>query len=250
MRAHEIYESEILESGISKITALEMARHVLVPQYDFKEYTRDRMFVKYISDTYYITAQCWSSAFTLALFNRKTMKTDDIITIESNTRNDDFIGFREKHQILNKLVEWTKQFSDTDPRVEEAVTNIAEASNLDINSTNAETQDVIKLIMHVMKSKGYKGKRVNQSAMFDVTFEGLGPQITIDGWHGNGKYGRGIVLFTVYKDHKPIFDMPVNADDLDNTKRGEYWASEDKKQAYLDGLVRVKQMFQSGSIFK
>ncbi len=118
MRAHEIFESDILESGQPKIDALGMARHVLVPQYGFKEYTPDRMFIKYISKSYYIAFQCGLGTATLGLFNRNTMKTDDKLFLSGGNNNGPFIGFKEKHQILNKITDWARQFSDTDPQIE------------------------------------------------------------------------------------------------------------------------------------
>lgn len=242
----EIKEAEFFESGNPRMSSLDMARHILVPEYGFTEYTKNKMFIKYISDTFYITAQCFEASMVVALFNRKTMQTDDKLSVDSGNRVGDIIGFSEKGKILNKIVQWTKQFGDQDPVVE---TDLVEDSDLNMMSTNAETEAVIKLIMQVMKAKGYKGKRTNQSAMFEIEFQGPGPRITIDGWHGNGNYGRSKMLFSVYVDSKPAIDMSVKSDDLDDSKSGEYWASEAKKQAYLKGLEQVRKMFQSGSVF-
>jgi hypothetical protein len=113
MRAYEIYESNFLEASMAKMSSLDMARHILIPQYGFQEHIPDRLFAKFISKEFYITAQCYEHSITLSLFNRRTKRTDDKFEIDG--KNTDFIGFNEKGKILNKIVEWTKQFSDTDP---------------------------------------------------------------------------------------------------------------------------------------
>ncbi len=116
MRAYELYES-----GTTTMTALDMARHILVPQYGFKEYTPDRMFVKYISDAFYITAQCYDGSMVVSLFNRNTLKTDDQLSVDGpRNKTGDIIGFSEKHKILNKITQWVKQFGSSDPVVESA----------------------------------------------------------------------------------------------------------------------------------
>ncbi|MNK44129.1 hypothetical protein D3C87_628520 [compost metagenome] len=105
MRAYELYES-----GNPTATPLDFARAVLVPQMGFKEYTPDFMFVKYISDSYYITARC-ASYTALDLFDRNTMKSVDKLVLQGD------VTFRTKHQILNKITEWTKQHSAQDPQL-------------------------------------------------------------------------------------------------------------------------------------
>jgi len=236
MRAYELYES--------KINPIEFCNQTLIGKFGFKESIPGIQFSKILSENFYIVVKAHehSTTFDAYLFNRTTWKTDETFEFPANER-----GIQK---LLNVITKWTRQYSDADPVVGEAVSSIVEASDLNLTSTNAETEAVIKLIMQVMKSKGYKGKRTNQSAMFEIAFEGPGPRITIDGWHGNGNYGLGKALFTVYVNSKPVIDIAIKHDDLDPTKRTSYWASEDKKQAYLDGLARIKQMFQSGSIFK
>lgn len=132
---------------------------------------------------------------------------------------------------------------------------LTEAPNpnlLMLRTTHQPTLDAIKQIQSVMRQQGYKGQRRNQSAMFEIAFEGPGPQITIDGWHGNGKYGEAAALMTVYVEHKPLIDLFHVLDDTDTTPgvKQSYWASEEKMQGYLARLKQVVQMFTSGTIFK
>ena len=112
MRAYEIYEA-----SEPKITPLEFCQSVLAQQYGFEEHTPGKMFVKYISKDYYITAQCAFSLMTLCLFNRNTMKIDDKFSIDGGNRGGEFIGRSEKHKVLNKITDWTRQFSSASPQL-------------------------------------------------------------------------------------------------------------------------------------
>lgn len=166
----------------------------------------------------------------------------EFLQMSTTKKNHAYIKTETQGQILVPL-------DELEPAGKVAESNLVETSDLSIISTNDETEAVIKLIMQVMKSKGYKSKRYNQSAMFEIEFQGSGPTVTLDGWHGKGKYGSGMALFNVYVNDKLAVAMAIEPDDLNSTSRGEYWVSEEKKQAYLDSLRRVTQMFKSGSIF-
>lgn len=123
----------------SKITSLEMAQDILVPEFGFKEFTKNRMYIKYISSSFYITAQCYDGAFVLALFNRKTMKTDDELIIHGKANEiGKIISDKDQNKILNKLTQWVKQFSSKDPALDDRLGESLDSPNSLKESISAE----------------------------------------------------------------------------------------------------------------
>lgn len=118
MRASEIYETRVVESGNPTMTSMDMINHILVPEYGFQKYRNLKMYIKHISNVHYITVTFGMGWLKISLFNRKTMNADDELMVSGGNKTEEFIGFREKHKLLNKITDWTRHFSSTDPIVE------------------------------------------------------------------------------------------------------------------------------------
>lgn len=239
MRAHELYESNAQ-------SALDFAQTVLVPKFGFKASTKGFLFHKMLSDAHYITVRC-SSYISVDLVNRKTMKSEDSLTVHGHNSDVDMSKASNRNQVLNKITQWTRQFSSDSPVVDES--QLVEAPDLGlVSTTNTPTAEAIKAIQKALQAKGYKGKRTIQSAMFEYNYEGPGPRISIDGWHGNGKYGDGMLVFTLYVNGKAVMDL-TSSSAIDFVRGQSVWMSEQLKQEYLQKLAELRQAFVSGSIF-
>jgi hypothetical protein len=63
---------------------------------------------------------------------------------------------------------------------------------------NQKTEEFVKKAHKIMRSKGYKMTSSRQSAMVAWDYEKADkPTLSVTGWHGNGKYGKLKMVFSL-----------------------------------------------------
>lgn len=86
-------------------------------------------------------------------------------------------------------------------------------SSKEVNDMDNDAKEGLKKIHSIMKSGGYAHKSYKQSALVshEYTHPETGHKISVDGWHGTGRYGAGKTIFNLYdskKGHQPVLEHP------------------------------------------
>jgi len=92
-----------------------------------------------------------------------------------------------------------------------------EMSDFNKEVTN-ESKAGLTLVQAKIKSVGgYKYKTYKQSASMEWEWKKPESTVTIDGWHGKGGYGPGMMFFNLYHNGRPLIEMapPTSLDKVD-----------------------------------